>query len=324
MPSSFVNCCLRDGERVAFHRLHAGGLRAALRPDLGGSLTGLWWGDVPVLRSIEPEALEGPRQSACYALLPYSNRIGHCRFNWLGSSYTTRQNFGDHPHSLHGVGWQRPWEVIDADATSITMRLPHSPDADWPFAFEAHQMLTIEVAAASTESSSTTDPGAAARKPQASLNWRIQLCNTDRRVQPVGLGWHPYFVRRPSSRIQASVRSRWTSDATGLPGALISQEPLDASVSDMSLDHCFEGWGGEVLVSDELLSVRIHSNAPRLVVFTPTRAQHFCVEPVTHANNAIQMSDPAAHGLAVLQPGECASAWMRLDIWPTDFLPAAA
>ncbi|NDA01296.1 MAG: hypothetical protein EBY98_06155, partial [Acidimicrobiia bacterium] len=68
----------------------------------------------------------------CYALLPYSNRIGHCRFDWLGSAYTTRQNFGDHPHSLHGVGWQRSWEVLAADESAITLGLTHVPDADWP------------------------------------------------------------------------------------------------------------------------------------------------------------------------------------------------
>ncbi len=37
--------------------LRSGDLRLALRPDLGGSIAGLWLGDVPVLRSTEPDAL---------------------------------------------------------------------------------------------------------------------------------------------------------------------------------------------------------------------------------------------------------------------------
>ena len=81
--------------------LRAGALRAAVRPDLGGSLAGLWWQGEPLLRSCEPGLLAGPRQSACFALLPYSIRIGHCRFDWRGQSYRTRPNFDDHPHSLH-------------------------------------------------------------------------------------------------------------------------------------------------------------------------------------------------------------------------------
>jgi aldose 1-epimerase len=317
-----VNCCLRDGEPVAIHHLHARGLHAALRPDLGGSLTGLWWESLPVLRSVEPESLQGSRQSACYALLPYSNRIGDCRFDWLGSSYSTQPNFGDHPHSLHGVGWQRSWEVVTAGESSITMRLRHAPDADWPFAFEALQTLKLEVADAPV--ALAAEPAAALRRAQSWLHWQIALRNTDSRIQPAGLGWHPYFERRSSSRIQASVGSRWSVDASGLAGTLSAHPPLNALVSDLCLDHCFEAWSGEALVTDERLCVRLQSNASRLVVFTPSPAQHFCVEPVTHANQAIQMSDPAAHGLLALQPGAQASAWMRLDAWPSDILPAAA
>ena len=56
----------------------AGDLRLALRPDLGGCLAGLWLGDLPVLLSAEPQALQAVRPSASYPLVPYSNRIGFC------------------------------------------------------------------------------------------------------------------------------------------------------------------------------------------------------------------------------------------------------
>jgi predicted dehydrogenase len=39
--------------------LRAGALRAAVRPDLGASLAGLWWQDEPLLRSCEPGLLAG-------------------------------------------------------------------------------------------------------------------------------------------------------------------------------------------------------------------------------------------------------------------------
>ena len=50
--------------------LHAGALRLALRPDLGGCVAGLWHRDTPILRSAEPADLAAPRSSACFALLP--------------------------------------------------------------------------------------------------------------------------------------------------------------------------------------------------------------------------------------------------------------
>jgi hypothetical protein len=118
--------------------LRAGALRAAVRPDLGASLAGLWWQGEPLLRSCEPGLLAGPRQSACFALLPYSNRIGHCRFDWRGQSYRTRPNFDDHPHSLHGVGWQRAWTVTAHTPDRLQLGLRHEPDADWPFRLFGH------------------------------------------------------------------------------------------------------------------------------------------------------------------------------------------
>ena len=112
--------------------LHAGALRLALRPDLGGCIAGLWLGDVAVLRSTEPAALERSRLSGCYPLVPYSNRLGYRRFRWHGHEYTTQPNFDDSPHSVHGVGWQRPWTVVQADATQAELVYRHQPDGHWP------------------------------------------------------------------------------------------------------------------------------------------------------------------------------------------------
>src|SRR4051812_41625780 len=97
--------------------LRAGELRLALRPDLGGSIAGLWLGELPVLRSGDPGGLDSARLSGCYPLAPYSNRLGYRRFRWLGSDYTTAPNFDDNPHSVHGVAWQRPWQLDGQSAS---------------------------------------------------------------------------------------------------------------------------------------------------------------------------------------------------------------
>ena len=41
---------------------------------------------------------------------------------------------------------------------------------------------------------------------------------------------------------------------------------------------------------------------------------YFCVEPVSHVNNAIQMGDPAAHGLVALPAGDTMEAWMTVEV----------
>jgi aldose 1-epimerase len=274
--------------------LRAGELRLALRPDLGACIAGLWHGDVAVLRSTEPAALERSRVSGCYPLVPYSNRLGHRRFRWLGHDYTTQQNFDDNPHSVHGMAWQRPWTVVSQRDDDVVLHLDHPGDADWPFAFSVRQAFSL------------TPDG---------LNVGLSVTNRAAHPAPFGLGWHPYFPKRSRSRLHIELTDRWVADTTTqLPTRKVAQAGIDADVAHLDFDNCFEGWQGPARLRDEKLSVRLTSSLPYLVVFTPPTKDYYCVEPVSHVSNAIHMADPAAHGLRTLQPGEHFDAWMKLEI----------
>ncbi|MEP7058217.1 MAG: aldose 1-epimerase [Caldimonas sp.] len=273
--------------------LHAGALRLALRPDLGGAIAGLWHRDVPILRSTEPVALGGARQAGCYPLVPYSNRLAFRRFRWKGADYTTEPNFDDSPHSLHGVGWMRPWEIVSSNAVEVVLRLRHPGDADWPFAFEASQYLTLSPAA---------------------LSVQMVFTNTAVIAQPVGLGWHPYFVKRPRSRLHIDLAERWDADVTQLPIRKVAQPGIDSDVVHLDFDNCFEGWRGPARIRDEKFSLQLTSSLPYLVVFTPQDRDYFCVEPVSHVSNAIHMADPVAHGLRSVAPGASIDAAMKLEV----------
>lgn len=275
--------------------LRAGDLQAALRPDLGGSLAGLWRRGEPVLRSVPAEALERANAGACFPLLPYSNRIGHCHFEWQGQAYRTRPNFNDHPHSLHGVGWQRVWSVDHGGETEAQLSLRHAPDADWPFAFEAQQGFALS--------------------PDG-LRLTLRLRNTDARPQPAGLGWHPYFLHRPGGRLRAAVQGRWAMGEDHLPVGRQPHAPLDAEVRSLALDHCFDGWDGRAVVDSAGLRLQLTSDLGCLVVYTPAEMPQFCVEPVSHVNNAVQAADPLGQGLVNLAPGAELTAWMHLLIEP--------
>ena len=274
--------------------LRCGELRAALRPDLGGSLAGLWLAETPVLVSVEPLTLQGVRPSASYPLVPYSNRIGYAHFRWHGQDIRTQPNFPGNAHSVHGVGWQRPWRVAEHRADSAQLVLNHPADADWPFAFRCEQRLSLRA---------------------DTLRMEITVSKTDQSAQPVGLGWLPYFPKRTRSRLHIDLSERWESDlSTQLPTRRVAQSGIDGDVAHLAFDHCFEGWSGPARIRDEKLSVRMSSSLPYLVVYTPQAKPYFCVEPVSHVSNAHQMADPRAHGLRELMPGESFSAWMELTV----------
>ena len=273
--------------------MHAGDLRLALRPDLGGCVAGLWLGDLPVLRSVEPAELLASRPSACYPLAPYSNRLGYRRFRWMGHDHTTAANFDDNPHSVHGVAWQRPWDVTASSASEAELRYEHVADAHWPFAFEVRQRFVLG---------------------DGALEMHMAITNRAAQPQPVGLGWHPYFPKRTRSRLHIELTDRWDSDASGLPTRRVPQPGIDGDVANLAFDHCFEGWRGAARLRDEKLSLRLTSSLPYLVVFTPDTKPYYCVEPVSHVSNAIHMSDPLAHGLRALAPQSTFDAWMKLEI----------
>lgn len=275
--------------------LTAGDLRLALRPDLGGCIAGLWHGTLPVLRSSEAAALEASRPSACYPLAPYSNRLGYRHFRWHGHEFTTAANFDDSPHSVHGVAWKRPWQLLRSSAQDAEIVYVHQPDAHWPFPFELRQRFVLT-------------PGA--------LELHMAFMNTAAEAQPVGLGWHPYFPKRPRSRLHIELTERWESDATGLPTRRVPQPGIDADVAHLDFDNCFEGWRGDARIRDEKLSLKLSSSLPYLVVFTPQVRDYFCVEPVSHVSNAIHMAEPAAHGLRSVAAGAVFDAWMKLEVSP--------
>jgi aldose 1-epimerase len=279
--------------------LKSGSLRCELAPELGGCIAGFWLGDVPILRSAPVAQLESARQSGCYPLVPFSNRIGHASLVWHGTQHPLVRNNGDEPHAIHGVGWQRPWNVLDQDATTAMLAYEHRPDASWPFAFDCSQTLRLR---------------------GDGLEMTLALTNQSDQNAPVGLGWHPYFAKRPRSRISFSAAGRWEMGPDKLPTVRKPARGIDADCAFLDVDHCYDGWDGVAHLRDERLHVRVRSGLSHLVVFTNDTRDFVGIEPVSHVNNAVHMyaAGASAHelGLRILTPGETMMAQMAIEVEP--------
>ena len=282
--------------------LRCASLICELKPELGGCIAGLWSGDVAVLQSTLADQLQSVRQSASYPLVPYSNRIAHALLHWQGQVHHLVKNWPPDPHSIHGVGWERPWDIASHDATSAQLVYRHPGDAAWPFAFEATQSFALSATA---------------------LNMTMCIRNLQDHAVPVGLGWHPYFVKRPGSRVAFEATGRWESGADPLPTHRLPSQGLQAQVQDLSIDHCFDGWSGAVLLADDVLAIRITSNLRHLVVYTLPARSDIAIEPVSHVNNAMGQWPAAgpsapALGMVTLEPGAEFSCTMCIDIQTLD------
>jgi len=278
-------------------QLRSGALVCELQPRLGGCIAGLWLDAVPVLRSTRAAELNSVRAAGCYPLVPFSNRIAQATLQWQGTQHPLVRNNGAEPHAIHGVGWQRPWEVLESESDFALLAYEHRPDAAWPFAFDSSQTLRVR---------------------GDTLELTLSLTNHARRAAPAGLGWHPYFVKRARSRISFEASGRWEMGPDKLPTERRPSHGLDASCAFLDIDHCFDGWSGVVQLRDELLHTRVTSSLSRLVVFTNDTREFVAIEPVSHVNNAISLVDAGAGasqlGLAILQPGESISAQMAITV----------
>jgi aldose 1-epimerase len=277
--------------------LQSGALRCEVVPQLGGCVAGLWLGDLPVLRSTPAAQLASARQSGSYPLVPFSNRIGQATLVWHGTDHPLVRNNGDEPHAIHGVGWQRPWAVLESDAQYALLAYEHRPDGSWPFAFDASQTFRVRGNA---------------------LEMTIALTNQSAQPAPAGLGWHPYFVKRERSRVAFEATGRWEMGPDKLPTARQPSTGLDAECRFLDVDHCFDGWDGMAQLRDERLHIRIRSSLSRLVVFTNATRDFVAIEPVSHVNNAVNLFAAGRNadelGLRVLQPGESMMAQMSIEV----------
>src|SRR5205823_1299050 len=102
-----------------------------------------------ILRPTPDEALASSnvRLASSYPLVPYSNRIRDASLAFGGAHFQLMRNFGDSPHSIHGVGWQRPWTVATATPTRAMLALVHDAKGDeasaWPWPFRAVQTFDL-------------------------------------------------------------------------------------------------------------------------------------------------------------------------------------
>jgi aldose 1-epimerase len=271
--------------------LQSADLHLSVDPETGASVTGFW-----SERDAERFDWFLPGERACFPLVPYSNRIRDGRFRLGARDVALPLNFGDHPHSIHGHGWQAAWDVLESAPDRLLLSYRHSAD-EWPWAYAARQAFQLGV---------------------GGLAITLELENQSDSDMPAGIGLHPYFPLR-DARLSAEVAGVWLTDDEVMPTERVSPPECwdlsgGAAVPGMAIDNGFDGWDGRAQIewpeSDAGLTIVAESPLINLVVFAPPGGDFFCVEPVSHMTDAFNLAarGMAETGMRVLAPGETLSA----------------
>jgi aldose 1-epimerase len=285
--------------------LHRGSLTATLAPACGGSITRLIYdsGDgreIPCFRVVEGEP-DDPLDCASFPLVPFVNRIRDGRFVFRGREVTLSQNLPGDPNPLHGQGWKAAWEVARQAEDEAELVYRH-PAGEWPWTYEARQIVTLR---------------------DRALVVALSCTNVSDDPMPCGLGHHPYFNCGPDTILDTAVERSWTIDAHVLPvDAVPATGRFDLRrrrICGQDLDHGFGGWSGTARIDDPSwpFSIRLSADAARYFhVYSPREAGFFAAEPVSHANAALNSPESRWDelGLRVLAPGETMGLEMRVEI----------
>jgi aldose 1-epimerase len=267
-----------------------GPARVDLLPPLGGRIAQIAVGSRALLRGPEHADLGWPWWGS-YPMLPWTNRIpgGVARFR--GDTIRVPVNWPDGT-AIHGLAYERPWEVVAATPTDATLAIEVAVDR---YHVRAEQRYALSAYA---------------------LDLEIDVVNLAAWPVPAGVGIHPWFAAAPV-RVPADLV--WPGAGPmpeGPPRPVRPDEDLREPVIAAPMDRCFTGLTGTSAdIGDLTLSWRgpitqvvVYSGEPGFV----------CVEPQTMATDGFRLADEAVDGtgVLVLEPGATLSVGYRLS-WPT-------
>lgn len=238
-----------------------------------------------------------PLELGSFLLAPFSGRIEGGTFRFGEKTVRLEPNLAGEPHPLHGQAWLAPWTVESIHTNGATFSFVHAPGS-WPWRYECKQQI---------------------RLVGNQMTLELTLVNRAPEPMPAGLGLHPYFPAPDEALLSAEVTAVWMTNETGIP---LSRAAVPAAwrfadhrlVRELNVDNCFEGWSGEASLRWPERGVALEMTASpelrRLVVYCPPGKDFFCVEPVSHATNAVNLHHLSASemGLVVLQPEDALSA----------------
>jgi aldose 1-epimerase len=246
--------------------LHSGSVRVRIHPADGGRLGSVTVAGHELLVTSDAEALRW----GSYPMVPFAGRTRAGRFSFGGVEYQLPLNMA--PHAIHGMGWDRPWEVTQSTRTQCVLSI--ELDERWPLGGRVLQRFFV------------TDD---------TIRCEIEV-HADQPM-PVVVGWHPWF-RRPCGYSFNADGIYPRADDHVVTGE-ITQLPRHGT-----FDDCFCDLVGPQTVSwPDGPEITITSSCDHLVVYDEP-ANAVCIEPQSGPPNALNL------GAAVVEPGSPLLHWM--------------
>lgn len=248
-------------------------------------------------------------------LAPWPNRVTDGRYSFDGEDYLLSLTEPERGHALHGLASWLEFDLVEADASSVTLAATVEAQFGYPF------RIRVEVAFAVDASG---------------LHTHVTATNVGATRAPVGLGPHPYLVAGPG------LVDEWDLELPAdrvltvhgdrmIPGPVVDvvEESFDfrsrRRIAATEIDHAFTGLtraDGEATVRVTItdgsgVGIRWGEECPWVQVHTadkpglPVHRIGLAVEPMTCPPDAFN----SGVDLDVLEPGAALTAsWVIFGI----------
>src|SRR2546428_3558115 len=155
--------------------LRRAGVVTRIDPADGARIVSLVIGGIErILPKARARAREPALYWGCYPMVPWPGRLSNGRIPTRAGEVRLEPNLP--PSAIHGLGFDKSWEIVKRSETAVTMRC-EMRGLGWPFG--GHALQTLRIGARRLE-----------------LELQVGGYTT---AGPAGLGWHPWFTRSPSA-----------------------------------------------------------------------------------------------------------------------------
>jgi aldose 1-epimerase len=238
-----------------------------------------------------------------YVMAPWCNRIRAARFSFGGARHRVRPNLPD-GSAMHGDISARPWKIVSVGASSLSATLDSRDIYDFNFPGALFFRLRVQL-----------------KKNQISI--LLSAHNVGNKAVPVGLGFHPFFLRPLRFQIPATAvytkQGPFPTNATRNVNDVRLTGWIDPE--EMPLDHCFthlqQRRAAKLEVGPKKIPIAMtwSENVSDIFVYAPHKhegvtARFACVEPMTMRPNAF--ADVASMRRLALFPGQRRDVSMTL------------
>ncbi len=263
--------------------LAAAGWTARLLPEQGGALAALGWQGLELLAPLPLGANPNASFAGAFIMAPWANRLDGGLLPFGGTTHQLRVSRAEDNTAIHGLSRDLPWQVEAAGLAAATL-VQQVESAPFHYAARLDLMLG-----------------------EAGLRLDLSLRNLAAVPVPMGLGWHPFFLRPAGTRLGFVATGSLARDARALPVAVQPSTGVDGEEAGYEgLDTHFTGWDGVLRIArpDCVLTLRAEGAwARNLQVFAPAGSGVLCAEPVSHVPDAPNRPALAALGpLAMVAP----------------------